>query len=538
MLLEKKWWHLRRILIQAVVRAVNTRVVAWSIVLLLSLLFLFPYTLHGLTVWTLGPYTIMSLLPIVVGSLLRSRSGALVAWFLTMGGLLVLVLAGLEATWVGWQFALPCIAISELLIALIAGQQRSLSMQLSHAYKKLEEAHTRSQVQALTDGLTGLPNHGAIVTQIEAELLQCRNNQRNCTIIFADVDHFKYINDTWGHAAGDAALRLMGQRLREGVRKNDSVGRYGGEEFVIMLSDIGPSQAYDRAERLRRSIAENPCLWQAEATQPTVTIPLTTSLGLATYPLDGLTASELLDVADAAMYVAKHTGRNRVCLSDGMSMAQLKEKTLQASGYSEQSVLQTISTMAAFHNQGTQAHANRMIELAEATMRALGRSEDEVMLIRLAAQVHDIGKIGISTTILDKPGPLSEDEWDAIRRHPQIGQQILKEAKGHLGLVSHIIVAHHERWDGKGYPYQLAQQEIPLGARILSVIDAYDAMISPRPYREALSVPEAQAELRRCVGSQFDPQVVETFLQVIQARESQASSIPTFVSNRPQLKDR
>ena len=131
------------------------------------------------------------------------------------------------------------------------------------------------------------------------------------------------------------------------------------------------------------------------------------------------------------------------------------DKNQQLPQYSEQSILQTISTMAEFHDQDTQAHANRMIRLAEATMRALGRSEDEVMLLRLAVQLHDIGKIGIPEAILYKPGPLTEDEWDVMRHHPQIGQQILTQAKGQFGLVSHIVVAHHERWDPTGSTYSL-----------------------------------------------------------------------------------
>jgi HD-GYP domain-containing protein (c-di-GMP phosphodiesterase class II) len=148
----------------------------------------------------------------------------------------------------------------------------------------------------------------------------------------------------------------------------------------------------------------------------------------------------------------------------------------------------------------------------------------------MAAQLHDIGKIGIPEAILHKPGPLNEDEWGVMRRHPQIGQQILTQAKGQFGLVSHIVVAHHERWDGQGYPYRLAQQEIPLGARILSVVDSYDAMTSSRPYREALPTAQAREELLRCAGTQFDPQVVNAFLQVLQTQEAQVNIIPASAS--------
>ncbi len=406
---------------------------------------------------------------------------------------------------------------------------------ISEAYASLEVANTAIQMQALTDGLTGLPNHGAIIEQIEAELLLCQTTQRNCVIIFVDIDHFKSINDTWGHAAGDAALYEVGQRLRGGIRKDDSIGRYGGEEFAILLSNIEQSEAFDLAERLRCSIADAPCLWQQKETQAVTRIPLTASFGLATFPLDGLIARELLDMADAAMYTAKHTGRNRVCLPDEVEVAALTADTaVHIPQYSEQNVLQTIATMAAFHDQETQAHGNRMIRMAEATMRALGKSEDEVGLLRLAAQLHDIGKIGIPEAILRKPGPLTEVEWDVMRRHPQIGQQILTPARGQFGLVSHIVVAHHERWDGQGYPYGLAGQEIPLGARILSVIDAYDAMTSSRPYREALSAIQAREEIQHCAGTQFDPQVVGALLQVLTAQEPLVSILPASDSPEPE----
>lgn len=402
---------------------------------------------------------------------------------------------------------------------------------ISEAYVNLEAANSTIRMQALTDGLTGLPNHGAIIERIEAEIVYCQATQCNCSIIFVDIDHFKSINDTWGHAAGDAALYEVGQRLCVGVRRDDCTGRYGGEEFAILLSNIDQLGAIELAERLRCSIADTPCLWQKEGTQVVTPIPLTASFGLATYPFDGLIARELLDMADAAMYTAKHTGRNRVCLPNEANIVPLKEdRNQQFSQYSEQSVLRTILAMATFHDQKTQAHMNRMIQLAEATMQMLGRSEDEVALLRLAAQLHDIGKIGIPEAILHKSGPLTEDEWEIMRRHPQISQQILAPAKGQFGLVSHIVVAHHERWDGTGYPNRLAQLEIPLGARILSVIDAYDAMTTPHPYREALPEAKAREELQNCAGTQFDPQVVEAFLHVLQAQGSEVRIVPVSAS--------
>lgn len=395
--------------------------------------------------------------------------------------------------------------------------------EVEQAHHALSEAYTIIQRQALTDPLVGLPNHGAILAQIEKELLHCQTTQRNCAIIFADIDHFKHINDTWGHGAGDTALCTVGQRLREGVRKEDSVGRYGGEEFAILLTDIEQNEAVELAERLCCELADQPCLWKQDETQTIIAIPLSASFGVATYPLDGITSKELIERADAAMYAAKQSGRNRVCLPD-MESAEI-ETNQHADN--EHTTVQVLSTVAALHDQETHTHALRMQDLAEATARMLGCSEEEVQLIRLAAQLHDIGKMGIPDTILHKPGPLTQEEWGIMQTHPRMSQQILAQAGGRLDLISHIVIAHHERWDGQGYPYGLAQQEIPLGARILSVVDSYDAMTSSRPYREARSVTQALAEIQRCAGTQYDPHIVNAFLQVLLAT-SEVRTIPNL----------
>lgn len=476
------------------------------------------------------------LLPVVSGLFLPSWAPILLSlleivfmcWFVQYGGLgqIALFIHDTQSQ-VQFLFYICVLIVVAMALSIIyatttknAVMQADRTVELEQAYAKLEMAHATIQKQAMTDGLTGLPNHGAIVELIELELQQCRAEQRNCAILFVDVDHFKCINDTLGHAAGDAALRVVGQRLRHGIRKNDHVGRYGGEEFAILLSNIKQPQALDLADHLRRSIADVPCTWQREETCAAISLPLTASFGLATYPLDGLTARELLNTADMAMYAAKHTGRNRIGLPNEACLAQFREDESQSVSQSgEQNVLQLMTMMAAFHDQGTQEHAIRMVRLAEATMRMMGRSEDEVGLLRMATQMHDIGKIGVPSAILQKPGPLTEDEWKIMRRHPQIGQQILTQARGPFELIAHIVVAHHERWDGQGYPYQLAQQEIPLGARILSVVDAYDAMTSSRPYRKAHPAATARAELRQGAGHQFDPQVVEAFLRVLQVQE-------------------
>ncbi len=385
---------------------------------------------------------------------------------------------------------------------------------------------------ALTDPLTGLPNHRTMMDQIEAELVRCRRTEEACAIVFVDLDHFKHINDTWGHRAGDAVLREVSGRLQKNIRQGDAVGRYGGEEFVMLLANTTLHAAKHTAERLRIAIAGEPCiLGSGEDTPDGNIIAITASIGVAVYGEHGATREALIEAADRAMYYAKQTGRNQVCLSGEESALTSQVLThLPQRQFTEAVSIKTLTAVASVHDGKTSAHAHRMVRLAEETARRLGRSEEEIHLVRLAALFHDIGKIGIPDAILHKPGPLNEDEWTIMRRHPVLGQYILEQVGGVFELLSHIVVAHHERWDGNGYPHGLAQHTIPLGARILTVVDSYDAMTSLRSYRQPLSDEEARAELQRCAGSQYDPQVVEMFLYVLDADER--AHAPTLLEER------
>jgi HD-GYP domain-containing protein (c-di-GMP phosphodiesterase class II) len=436
---------------------------------------------------------------------------------------------------------------------ILVQQQQELLAEVDQLYK--EQAQT-----AATDAITGLPNHRALMSRLEEELAHCRRADRSCAILFIDIDHFKRVNDTWGHRAGDAILREIGARLclaqqvrkrvrsavsvgqgsrhyghythppnflsnaRSTLRKEDFVGRYGGEEFAIILPDAGLSGARVVAERLRVAVAKQPCFWEAEGGQSAVPISMTVSIGVAVYQLHGVTREALVESADRAMYRAKQSGRNCIRMAEVEESEPLQEiqpvlDAKQRVHTLEAGTVRALTTAASAHDQGTDAHAHRLVHLAVATARELGRSEEELHLIRLAALLHDIGKISIPDAILHKPGPLTDEEWAIMRRHPQVSCEILEQAGGIFHLLAHIVVAHHERWDGRGYPNGLAQETIPIGARIISVVDSYDAMTSCRVYREPLTIEQAKEELRRCAGSQYDPQVVAAFLHILDEQE-------------------
>jgi diguanylate cyclase (GGDEF)-like protein len=424
--------------------------------------------------------------------------------------------------------------------------QTALSAQLQEANEQqqallseLDRLYREQSLAAVTDAVTGLPNHRAVMSRLDEALSHCQRAQSSCAVLFVDLDHFKQVNDTHGHRAGDAILREVGSRLRNGIRLEDFVGRYGGEEFAIILADTDLLGASQVADRLLAAINSQPCYWETGDTRSLIAITITGSIGVAVYQLHGTTREELIESADHAMYQAKTGGRNRVCIADveilpsphdagtrliasalpDAGANRINRASISAKRDIEEHVgLQALAAAAAAHDGDTGIHAHRLVELAVATARKLHQNERELHMLRLGAILHDIGKIGIPDAILHKPGPLTEEEWKVMRSHPDIGRHILQEIGGVFNQLAEVVVAHHERWDGTGYPMKLAGEAIPLHARILTVVDSFDAMTSHRVYREPMPIEAARAELQRCSGSQFDPGVVEAFLCVLDER--------------------
>jgi diguanylate cyclase (GGDEF)-like protein/putative nucleotidyltransferase with HDIG domain len=359
---------------------------------------------------------------------------------------------------------------------------------------------------ARTDALTGLLNRRAFDEHLEQELARARRTQRPFVILLGDLDRFKEINDRYGHPAGDAALTLVGQVLRGATRTVDTVARVGGDEFALLLPESQEEQGWVLVERLRRFLAD-------ALADHDVAVGL--SIGLVVYPRDGETAEALRVSVDKALYAAKQAGAERPG-----SHEPAAPETVRASGAIAPAESPELAAMLALvrsldaRGVGSADHSRRVAHLAGIAARELGFSPAQVERIELAASLHDIGTIAVPEAILRKRGPLTPEELTEMRRHPQIGAEILRAAP--FGDIRDWVLYHHEQPDQGGYPSGLGGSAIPFEARILAVAEAYEAMTNDRSYRPALGTRAARTELRRGAGTQFDGDVVDALLTAIE----------------------
>src|SRR6266446_4534038 len=420
----------------------------------------------------------------------------------------------------------------------------------------------KAQEQAITDGLTGVKTHRFFMEALSAEWKRSTRAGRAFALVLMDLDRFKFVNDFYGHLEGDLVLQRVGHILEANCRRSDVVARYGGDEFVILMPETSMEQARQLASKLRGWVSADPLLREKN---------ISASFGIACYPLHGSSPQELIQVADASMYLSKHQGGNAVSTADhfdpneakkwkrdvleaylGVTLkrlfstgpegfeeinSRLKQFTeslaategtngkpsstasLQGPHALPQAVLDTVTSLAFAidaKDHYTQGHSQKVSAYAALIAEALGMSDAEIEEIRLGAVLHDVGKVAIPENILNKNGPLNPEEWETMKSHVKFGAKTLDPLTP-LARIREMVLHHHEFFDGSGYPEALTGEGIPLGARIIAVADAYDTITSDRTYKKARNATDALAELERCANAQFDGAIVKLFVHTMRA---------------------
>jgi len=396
---------------------------------------------------------------------------------------------------------------------------------------RLNEIKDKLESLALKDPLTEIYNFRYFRERLASEFERAKRTLQPLTIVMMDLDYFKSINDTYGHQFGDRVLKQVARFLKAELRTNDVVSRWGGEEFAVILPDTNRIDGLAVTNKIlelfrTRSFGD-----------VTNVIKLKCSMGVVSYPEDPLfSVEELIDAGEECIYRVKERGGDGVALyGHEIGVAEhnldkmpeedrkrfidsVKQRLSFYAVRSERSILEAIYSLAKsieLRDRRTKEHCDRMVEYAEKIAQRMGMNEQEVDNVRRAAMLHDIGKLGISDAILLKPGKLTPEEYEIVKKHPVIGADIISVA-GFLKDIVPYILCHHEHFDGRGYPRGLKGEEIPLGARIIAVVDVYEALTSDRPYHKAISKDEAIKILKEGLNTQFDARVVKVFLEIVE----------------------
>jgi two-component system cell cycle response regulator len=362
---------------------------------------------------------------------------------------------------------------------------------------------------AITDVLTGLRTRRYFGAQLPQEIVKARRAGTSLAVLIVDVDHFKSINDRYGHPAGDRVLIEVARRLRESVRQADFLARYGGEEFALVVPGASPQELSSIGERLRTQVACSPIV-----VSPEVSVGVTVSVGTAGYPRHGSTPAELITTADRALYAAKSQGRDRVVVGESISA----DIVVAAEGDTAESTSDLLAYLqrAADEVDGwlsSSEHGRAVGRWSALVAAALEQDETVVRRVELAGRLHDIGKVFVPQAIWRKPSALSRYERQLVQQHSEYGYQMVCVVPGLLD-VAETVRQHHERIDGRGYPLGLDGKDIRLEAKIVAVCDSWAAMLADRPYHTALLAEEACEELLQGKGTQYDPDVVDVFLDL------------------------
>ena len=405
------------------------------------------------------------------------------------------------------------------------------------------------QQQSITDGLTGIKTRRFFWEALSAEWKRASRSGRPFSVVLIDLDKFKEVNDSMGHFEGDLVLARVGRLLEHKSRQSNVVARYGGDEFIVLMPETGAEQAQVLAERLRQWLATDPMLSEHK---------ITGSFGVASFPIHGFSIEDIIRVADAGMYVSKRSGGNLVSTAqefvEGQDFARQRQ---QISAYIEgflqrertgpeqlrelavtlnklcgedencnvgvlKEAIESLSRAAESREVQTSGHGDLVARYTEVIARGLGLSSDETADLVYAARVHDVGKIFVPEQILNKPGPLSDEEYHLLQAHPQVGAEILGIIP-HSSMMREAIEHHHQRFDGSGYPDGLRGEEIPLWARIIGVADAYANMITEQSYSSSRTPDQALDELVKMSGTRFDGMLVRLLLRGLKSERASSN---------------
>ena len=440
---------------------------------------------------------------------------------------------------------IPLIAINECIGVMIVGDNNyensadvyKLMSKYLALFIQNKDLSAKVLLNTDTDALTGLNNHRKLQEMLTTEIDKAKRTQTQTSVVIFDINNISQINKDFGAAKGDEIIKMVADKIKQGIRSNDSAARYGGDEVAIILPETSSSEAKYLAEYLTYSLS---CCLVADVG------PIKVSVGISTYPNSTQDLEKLLILAEQAMFISKSKGYKNgmstiVCADEFdfwddtalSSFASVIAKRHSSIGISFDEELVNKFHSEEIINQGhlievvtslagaidakdeyTKGHSSSVSRYSEALARALNLPEKDVERIKLGALLHDIGKIGIPENVLRKPSRLTDEEWEVMKQHPTIGAEKVLMPNESLHDLIPIVKYHHEHWDGSGYPEKLKGEDIPLAARIVAVADAYHALISDRPYRKGMSNEKACEILRVGAGIQWDKDLVREFINI------------------------
>ncbi len=376
-------------------------------------------------------------------------------------------------------------------------------------YNKLGKEHIEALEGLVNiDDLTGVYNHRFFQQSIHECIINAEKKNTHLSLLLLDIDYFKNYNDLYGHVQGDELLSVLSALIKECVREKNIVARYGGDEFAIILPETSEKDAVFIGEKIRKSLGN--IYFKGQENLPNKEI--TVSIGVSIYPYKANSKDELIKSADDALYRAKFFNRNRVEVYSSI-LEELKED-IQEEHIDVISSIKTLIGIINAKDRYTYGHTERVVIYCDTMAEELRLSEEDKKTLKFSAYLHDIGKIEVPQEILNKKMKLTEEEWEYIKKHPIDGAEIIKPVPS-LEKVKGIILHHHEKYNGSGYPEGLKGKEIPYLARVLTIADSFDAMTSSRPYQMRKSHEEAFKELRKNKRTQFDPELVEVFIRAL-----------------------